>query len=114
MSVALQWDQVDDTINDQMKHVFETDKNGTAAIFYRSCLKGTSSIDSWNMLTPWMDLSENITSNASFVDAMIEIQNADMSLFWTWSVDIDTWNKHRYALFMKGVNTMVSTGDYKS
>ena len=66
----MQWDQVDDTINDQMKHVFETDKNGTAAIFYRSCLKGTSSIDSWNMLTPWMDLSENITSNASFVDAM--------------------------------------------
>jgi len=28
---------------------------------------------------------------------MVEIQNADMSLFWTWSVDIDTWNKHRYS-----------------
>jgi hypothetical protein len=51
------------------------------------------------MLTPWMEVAENITSNTSFIDAMIEIQNADMSLFWKWSVDIDTWNKHRYGIF---------------
>jgi len=113
VSVALQWDQVDDGIEEQMKHVFETDENGTAAIFYRSCLKGTSAIDAWNMLTPWMDLAETLTSNETFVDAMIEIQNADMSLFWTWSVDIDTWNKHRYALFMKGPSTMVGANDYQ-
>jgi hypothetical protein len=60
---------------------------------------GTSSTDSWHMLTPWMEVAENITSNTSFIDAMIEIQNADMSLFWKWSVDIDTWNKHRYGIF---------------
>ena len=113
VSVALQWDQVDDGIEANMKHVFETDENGTAAIFYRSCLKGTTAIDAWNMLTPWMDLAETLTSNETFVDAMIEIQNADMSLFWTWSVDIDTWNKHRYALFMKGPSTMVGANDYQ-
>jgi hypothetical protein len=37
-----------------------------------------------------------------------------MSLFWTWSVDTDTWNKHRYALFLKGPSTMVGSSDYKS
>ncbi len=56
-SIALQWDQVDDGIEEHMRNVFETDENGTAAIFYRSCLKGTSSLDAWNLLTPWMDLA---------------------------------------------------------
>lgn len=29
-------------------------------------------------------------------------------------MDTDTWNKHRYALFLKGPSTMVGSSDYKS
>ena len=114
VSVALQWDQVDERIEKNMRHVFETDETGTAAIFYRSCIKGTTAIGAWNLLTPWMDLAETLDGNSSFTEAMIEIQNADMSVFWTWSVNLDTWNKQRYALFMQGPRTMVAAHDYQT
>jgi len=110
-SVALQWDEVDDGIEKKMRSLFETDE-GPAGLLYRSCLAGTQPAEAWDLLTPWLDLAENVTDNTSFVDASIKIQMADMTLFWSWSVDIDTWNKDRYALFFKGAHTMAPQADY--
>jgi len=75
VSIALQWDQVDDEINARMRKLFETEDT-CAAKFYRACLKDVSAVDAWNTLTPWMDLSETIVDNATFVDASIAIQQA--------------------------------------
>jgi len=111
-SVALQWDQVDDGIRAQLKTLFETDKESPAAIFYRSCLKGTAPKASWDLLTPWMEMTESITDNVTFVDAAIKVQLADLSLFWTWSVDIDSWNKERYGLFLKGSRPILDADEY--
>ncbi|KAJ1478691.1 hypothetical protein T484DRAFT_1904111, partial [Baffinella frigidus] len=103
VSIALQWDQVDDEINKKMKELFQTEED-CAAQFYRACLTEVSAVEAWNMLTPWMDLAETIEDNSTFVNASVAIQLADMSVFFTWNVNIDTWNKDRYALFFGPAN----------
>lgn len=111
-SVALQWDEVDKDIETRMRALFETDE-GPAGLLYRSCLAGTQPTEAWDVLTPWVDLAETVKDNTTFVNASIQIQKADMTLFWSWSVDIDSWNKDRYALFFKPAHTMVSKSDLK-
>lgn len=51
---------------------------GPAATLYRSCMKKVTSTQSSEILDPWLDLVETVVDNATFVDAVGVINNADM------------------------------------
>ena len=105
-SKSLQWDEVDDTIQKNMKALFETEPS-PAAVLYRSCLNPVQPTELDSVLGPWLDTVDKVVDNTTFVDAVIAINNADMSFLWTWYVDSDAWNKDRYAFIIKASHTSI-------
>jgi len=105
-SKSLQWDEVDHEIQKNMKALFETDES-PAATLYRSCMKPVKPQDSQATLAPWIALVDTVVDNATFVEASIAINNADLSFLWTWYVESDTWNKNRHAFIVSKSHTSI-------
>jgi len=103
-SKSLQWDEVDHDIQKKMKALFETDESA-AAVLYRSCMNPIKPQDADAVLSPWIDLVDTVVDNATFVEAVIAINNADLSFLWTWYVDVDAWNKERHAFVLSQSHT---------
>ena len=58
-SKSLQWDEVDNEIQKQMKALLETDSS-PAAVLYRSCMAPIKPQDADTVLNPWIDLVDTV------------------------------------------------------
>ena len=87
-----------------MKALLETDES-PAAVLYRSCMAPIKPQDADTVLGPWIDLVDTVVDNSTFVEAVIAINNADLSFLWTWYVDTDAWNKQRHAFTISQSHT---------
>jgi predicted metalloendopeptidase len=103
-SKSLQWDEVDHDIQKKMKALLETDES-PAAVLYRSCMAPIKPQDADTVLGPWLDIVDTVVDNSTFVEAVIAINNADLSFLWTWYVDTDAWNKQRHAFTISQSHT---------
>ena len=87
-----------------MKALLETDES-PAAVLYRSCMAPIKPQDADTVLGPWLDIVDTVVDNSTFVEAVIAINNADLSFLWTWYVDTDAWNKQRHAFTISQSHT---------